>query len=116
MRSNLNAAWGQNQVLMNYIYFDGSELSAWRGTDLVAGTPDPLDADAQDPDSMTQIGQAKRIVSTLYDLTHTDAEPITTYISDTLPNGVITRLTIDLGFMVAEARLVEVLANPEPDC
>lgn len=116
MRTNLNAAWGAQQGLMNYIYFDGSELSAWRATDLVAGTPEPLDAKAQDPDGMTKIGQAKRIVTTLFDLTQSDAEPISTYISDILPNGIVTRLTMDLGFMVAEARLVEVLAIPEPDC
>jgi len=116
MRTNLKAAWGAQQVLTNYIYFDGSELSAWRATDLVAGTPEPLDAQAQDPDGITKIGQAKRVVTTLFDLTHTDAEPISTYISDILPNGIVTRLTIDLGFMVAEARLIEVLAIPEPDC
>ena len=115
MRTNLNAAWGAQQGLMNYIYFDGSELSAWRATDLVAGTPEPLDAQAQDPDGITKIGQPKRIVTTLFDLTNTDAEPISTYISDILPNGIVTRLTMDLGFLVAEARLVEVLAIPEPE-
>ncbi len=116
MARNLQAIWGEGQRHVTYIYFDGSELSAWRGSDLVAGKPDPIDDTAQDPDGMAQTEDARRIVTTLFDLSQTDSEPQTTIITDTLPNGVITRLTIDVGFMVAEARLSEILEVSAPVC
>lgn len=109
------AFWDGKKRLVNYLYFDGSELDMAKATDLLAGTPDPLMDGAEDPDHLTQ-GDSRRIVTTLFDSSQTDSEPRSTYISDTLPNGVITRLTIDMGFMVVEARLVEVVAIAKPKC
>ena len=112
---NLDALWGKNQRLLTYILFDGSDPFAWRATDLVAGKPVAPRADVSDPNGLL-VGQMKRIVSALFEVGKQDSEPTTTYISDTLPNGVIVRMTIDIGVMVAEAELVEVLAVPEPGC
>lgn len=101
--------------ISNYVIFDGSGPTALRATDIVAGKPDPTLEGLSDPAGLTN-GEAKRIVTTFFDMTQTDSEPTLTYIVDMLPNGVTTRLTIDLGFMVTEARLIDVVANEPVPC
>jgi hypothetical protein len=110
---SLTALFEEGARISNYVLFDGSGETAIRATDLVAGTPDPTLDGLSDPDGLTTT-IAKRVVTTFFDMTRTDSEPTMTYIVDILPNGVTTRLTIDLGFMVTEARLIEITLN-EPD-
>ena len=112
--ASIEAFFKQNKRLTNYLYFDGSEAGVDRGTDLVAGTPEPVEADQQDPDNLLT-GAPRRIVTTMFDMSQTDAEPRSTYIGDMMPNGILTRLTIDLGFILVEARLSRVSENPLPE-
>lgn len=103
----------QNTRLLNYLYFDGSEPAVDRVTDLLAGEANVIQPDQDDPDAL--LTQApKRIVSTLFELNQADSEPQSTFISDIMPNGILTRLTIDLGFILVEARLNSVEARPSP--
>lgn len=118
-RNSLDAVWVRDEKLINYLYFDGSMPEPLRATDIVAGVAEPLPEGLKDPDGLTAgltSQDARRIVTTVFDMSRTDAEPQTTYIGDGLPNGILTRLTIDLGFMVTEARLVELSALNDPDC
>lgn len=114
-RDSIRKIWQDGARLVNYLMFDGESPSPMRGTDILAGTPEPVDAKIDDPDRLAQ-GDIRRIVTTLFEFSDTDSEPETTYIVDMLPNGVATRLTVDMGFMVVESRLVHITAVPEPDC
>lgn len=112
---SLGSLFNDGARIANYVIFDGSGPTALRATDIVAGTPAPTLEGLSDPADLTE-GTAKRIVTTFFDMSRTDSEPVLTYIVDMLPNGLTTRLTIDLGFMVTEARLIDVVANEPAPC
>ncbi|MDW3204507.1 MAG: DUF1849 family protein [Alphaproteobacteria bacterium] len=114
-RDAIDRIWNDGARLVNYLMFDGESPSPMRGTDIVAGTPDPISRSLDDPDKLVQ-GDLRRIVTTLFEFSDTDSEPQTTYIVDMLPNGIASRLTVDMGFMVVESRLIEITAVPEPNC
>jgi hypothetical protein len=115
LRSSLDALFVRGKRIHPHVLFDGSDADAVRATDLIAGTPATLAADLEDPDGLTE-GEIKRVVSTFFDLSQTDSEPQMTVVSDILANGVTTRMTIDLDFMVIEATLEEITALPAPEC
>ena len=116
LSKSLGAFFEQNQRLINYVYFDGTDMGVDRATDLLAGTPEPIQTDQQDPDGLLS-AEALRVVTTMFDFSKTDAEPNSTFVGDLMANGVVARLTIDLGFILVEARLSEVKATPLPtDC
>lgn len=101
--------------VIEYTLFDGSSPTAIKGTDIVAGTPEPLD---QPPsgDADLLAGQAHRIVSSYFDMTATDAEPMSSNTSDVLENGITTRILLDIGMAEAEGVLTSIAALPEPEC
>lgn len=114
-RESIRQIWQNGAKLVTYLMFDGESPSPMRGTDILAGQPEPIQGGIDDPDNLVQ-GDLRRVVTTLFEFAETDSEPETTYIVDMLPNGVATRLTVDMGFMVVESRLIDITAVPAPKC
>lgn len=116
--TNLNrliqAFFEDDAQLDNYISFDGSHTGVDRGTDLKAGDANSIAEDLTDPDGLL-VEAPKRIVTTLYDFSQKDAEPRSTIIADLTSNGITTWMSLDLGFIVLEAKLQDVTATPLPD-
>lgn len=115
LEASVTALFLRAERIHPHVLFDGSDADAVRATDLAAGQPAPLAETLSDPDGLTR-GEIKRVVSTFFDLSQTDSEPQMTVVSDMLANGVTTRMTIDLDFMVIEATLTEVTALPDAAC
>lgn len=114
-RYTLDQIWNQDKKLVNYLMFDGDSPTPVRGTDIVAGTPGSISSGLRGDTSLVE-GPRRRVITTLFDLAETDSEPQATYIVDILENGIATRITVDMGFMVVEAILSHVDAIPLPDC
>lgn len=111
----LTQIWEEDKTLVNYLMFDGDSPTPVRGTDIVAGVPGSILADLKGDPTMVS-GPLRRVITTLFDLAETDSEPQATYIVDILENGISTRITVDMGFMVVEALLSRIDPIPLPEC
>lgn len=115
VRDMVQAFWVDGERIRTYFYFDGGEDGVLRATDLVAGAPEPVPDGIEDPDGLLT-GEPLRIVTTFFSPEGGDNTPVGTVIGDMLPTGVLTRMTIEVGFMTIVAHLRAVDANQAPVC
>lgn len=109
------AAAAAGKKVVSYLMFDGSGGEPFRAADVYAGKPSPL-PDGITGDKELLSGKAHRVITTFYPSDESDAEAQATNIADGFDNGVIYTLSIDIGFLVAEGKLVSIHKIPEPVC
>lgn len=109
------AAFAAGERLITQIVFTGHEMQPQRHTDLIAGTPAPVET-PPGGDAVLLQGSPQRMVTALFPLEKADSEPLATYIFDFYTNGVIGRLTLDFGIMSIEGILTEIKRLPDPAC
>ena len=100
----------------SYFLFDGSNpAGSFRASDVVGGKPLTL--------KRRPVGDANllnapswRVTSAFFDHRSVDAGPLSTTVSQLHANGVVSRVLIDVGPLVADAELVEIKSLPLPSC
>lgn len=105
----------RGERFVDYVLFDGSGPQPLRGSDVVLGPAQPLDAPPEG-DAALLDGQGWRVVSAFYEIDATDAPPLVSNVVDAYRNGVASRLMLDLGVMEVEGTLTSLRALPEPEC
>ena len=107
--------WHCITIIILWVGFAHGNEGAFRITDVATNSTLAL-AKPPEGDHSLIAGRSWRVESTWYSLSRPDAGPIHTQVLQTHENGVVSRMLIDLGIIVADARLIEVKSLPEPTC
>ncbi len=100
----------------SYLLFDGSNPTGpYRVSDVAGGKPLALKRRPIGDDNLLK-GPSWRVTSAFFDHRSVDAEPLSTTVAQLHANGVVSRVLLDVGFLVADGELVEITSLPLPNC
>lgn len=100
----------------SYLLFDGSNPTGpYRVSDVVGGKPLSLKRPPTG-DTVLLDTQSWRVSSSFFDHKSVDVEPQSTTVIQIHSNGIVSRVLLDIGFLVAEGELVEIKSLPTPNC
>jgi len=106
----------KGRKVVSYMIFDGGSADGpYVLSDVVTGDLQPLEELPQG-DTALLAGIGWRVIASFFKFGAADAEPLFTQSGEIYENGVITKATLDLGVLEAEARLARLRALPAPSC
>jgi hypothetical protein len=100
----------------SYFLFDGSNPAGpYRVSDVAGGRPLALERPPTGDHGLLST-PSWRVTSAFFDHRSVDAEPLSTTVTQLHANGVVSRVLLDVGFLVADGELVEITSLPLPSC
>lgn len=102
--------------LDSYLLFDGSNPAGPnRVSDVIGGKPLTLERPPAGDGNLLN-APSWRVTSAFFEHQSVDAELQSTTIMQLHANGVVSRVLLDVGFLVADGELVEITSLPLPSC
>ena len=100
----------------SYLLFDGSNPTGpYRVSDVAGGKPLVL---KRPPSGEANLLDAPswRLSSSFFEYQSVDAGPQSTTVTQIHSNGIVSRVLLDIGFLIADGELVEIKSLPTPSC
>ena len=100
----------------SYLLFDGSNPTGpYRVSDVAGGKPLALKRPPTG-DANLLATRSWRVSSSFFEHQSVDAEPQSTTVTQIHANGIVSRVLLDVGFLIADGELVEIKSLPTPSC
>lgn len=110
------AALERGMRMDSYLLFDGSNPAGpYRVSDVAGGKPLTLKQRPAGDGSLLN-SPSWRVTSAFFDHRGVDTEPLSTTVTQLHANGVVSRVLLDVGFLVVDGELVEITSLPLPSC